>query len=688
MASNQVIPALPPGFELEGQSTPPPPEGFEIVGDKPAPSMLKDVAQSAVTGLRKGVLSIPAIPGDIMSGMRALEELLIRKSGIEPGTKQWDAYWNDPTTKAFENAKGVFPNSDDIQKFVTDRGSKFHNPETTAGKYAGAIAHGAGGNIVAKAKAIPHMMYMGAAGGAGGELASQLTEGNPLARFVGTLLAVTATGLPKALQPNSGKMIQEATEGLTPEQIAAANQAQAAGKSVGVDIMGPEALPQGPIQQLASDTMASKSGGRVISEFLEKRPRQITKAVTDLTNKIGTPEVPADTLNRAQKTATSVIEAEESARTAATRQGFRQSAKDAVSPNAIKRIGVEIDNAIGRVGESSESGKELAKIKARLFPGGSVETNVGRLHTLYKEAKEIIETPSINAGSPQKTIKGIVGPVVSKLGATLETYSPDLERSNALFARISKEVVDPIIQGDVGKIAGKGYDPQVTPPIQRILSVITDEKLSRPMTIRNVYSKLNAEDKKAFPQVVRLALQNAFDDAAKDVQAGTNRMLGANFKKAVYGTPQQRLNFIEMMAGVADANGIPKQDLQRGAVTLLDVLERTGKIPGIGSQTAGRLASEQMAKSSRVAGMAETVSAQPLTPIAKTLRDIAYRKAYKELADVFTSPNSVEKMLELSKYTPSSKKAQLLVAELLGAKMVLSDAGSDDTDNQEEKDDR
>ena len=165
---------------------------------------------------------------------------------------------------------------------------------------------------------------------------------------------------------------------------------------------------------------------------------------------------------------------------------------------------------------------------------------MGPLSTTYRETRAELAAPSINAGGAQKTAGGVVGPVNEQLKQVLEKNNAYYQGANKLYSDISKNVVDPLIQSDVGKVAGKGFDPQTFPTYSRVMSVLADPQLARPETIKQVYTALNAADKTAFPGIARVDLENVFDTAAKDLQSGANRMAGANFRNAIMGTAQQR----------------------------------------------------------------------------------------------------------------------------------------------------
>lgn len=685
MAADQVTPELPPGFQLENQtqSAPPLPPGFQMeqghsvedpqivkaIQRSSDPSVInKDGLLSMLSGIEKGIVGIPGVPQDINN----LVSLLRQKIGLI-----------DDKQFAHET-RGMLPTSQEMIEGAKKLGLPFHEPETSSGKILDAIGQAAGSAAIGgPLKNIAYRMLVGGAGGAGGEIADKLTEGMPGAKLVGSVLTGTAVGIGPALRTNAGAMIKEATQDVTPQQWQSAIATQEQAKKLGIPLMGPESLPMGSVQQLAADVNASKTGGRTIGAFLDKRPEQITSAVNRQLDKVATAEAPSDTIVRAQKSATDIISKEEKARTKSSAPYYEAAAKDRVSDADVDQITSKAAALSKQLEHIPEVHKQILDFNEQVL---LARGNVGKLDDVYKYWRNKIETSPINATSAEKFAAKKLGELVSSLDKTLRKNSGELTAGRDIYRQISEEVVDPLIQGDIGKIAGKGYDPQVTPPIQRILSVITDEKLARPLTIRNVYTRLNADNKDSFPHIVRLSLENAFDEASKDVQSGANRMLGANFKKSVYGTPRQRENFLEMMGGVAEANGVRRDDLQRGAVTLLDTLEKTGKIPGIGSPTGGRIETNAMARNSRVAGALDTVSTQPLGPLASKLRDIANRKAYRDLADAFTHPDSVQKLLELSKLTPSSMKAQLLAVEILTNRSTDKETGN--TGNQEEQNNR
>ena len=206
----------------------------------------------------------------------------------------------------------------------------------------------------------------------------------------------------KAVTSTPGRIIREATRDVTPAEWAAAQKLQEQSQAVGVPLLGPEALPKGPVQQLASDVMASKPGGRVLEPVLAARPGQMQTAVGEQIGKVAPEITPNAATYNAQKAATDYISAAEKVRTAVAKPLYGLAEKGTIPAQDLQPILNNIDTQIAKVGPASESGKALAALKERLAPGGTAETAMGPLSTTYRETRADSDAPSINAGGDRK----------------------------------------------------------------------------------------------------------------------------------------------------------------------------------------------------------------------------------------------------------------------------------------------
>jgi hypothetical protein len=121
------------------------------------------------------------------------------------------------------------------------------------------------------------------------------------------------------------------------------------------------------------------------------------------------------------------------------------------------------------------------------------------------------------------------------------------------------------------------------------------------------------------------------------------------------------------MRGVAKANGKDPDELVRGTKNLMEILQSTGKIPGVGSPTGGRVATNELAKRSTFAAGLEMVSAAPLAPISARIREWAMGGNYRRLAEILTAPDSIDRIIKIGKYKPTTVTSQALAVSLLEA---------------------
>lgn len=193
----------------------------------PQPSVGADIAKSGGIGLAKGLIAAAGLPGDaanlLTKGVHGATNYIADTFGLE----------REP-----EPTGNILPTSDEIQKYIESKTGKFYTPQTTAGKYTGAVAETVGnpfsylgpGGMLAKLTAAG---LTGVGSEAAGEAAHEYAPGmEPAARFIGGLLGGSAAGAVSATTQNIMRARQIPT---TAELQAAANQAYGAARSLGVE---------------------------------------------------------------------------------------------------------------------------------------------------------------------------------------------------------------------------------------------------------------------------------------------------------------------------------------------------------------------------------------------------------------------------------------------------------------------
>jgi hypothetical protein len=269
------------------------------------------------------------------------------------------------------------------------------------------------------------------------------------------------------------------------------------------------------------------------------------------------------------------------------------------------------------------------------------------------------------ATGDEKLIADVLGPHVPALGALVDQVSGPIRQGRQLYREITQQEIDPLRASSVGRMAppkGK-FDPSQPGDAEKAVGVIA--KGTDVDEIRQLHTHLNAQNPQAFPAVARGLLETTFEKATKPTLEGENVKMGAKWANDLRGKDQQRANFDEILRGVAAAHGVPADQLVQGTNVLFDVLKATGKIPGVGSPTAGRIASGAELSRNPITAAAETLSTQPATAVGRWAKDVYFGRRNAELAQWFTDPDTVQILVKMAKLKPDGVTARYYLGQLL-----------------------
>ena len=555
----------------------------------------------------------------------------------------------------------MYPRGKEIERFFFDNvGIPEYKPETAAGRVTQHVGELAGGSPLPGAG--PMVLGGGLLGGTMGEL----TRGTPYekwAQLAGDVVGSGAVGAYQAMRSTPGEMISRRTQDVTPQQWADAAQRQAAAKAQGVPLLGPESVDSPGLHRLAGDTIASAGGGPGMDKFLQQRPGQVAAAVEGNLNKIGPTTMPESVATRVENAATQVIRQAESARSNAAGPFYRASASTKIPQPSIDFLLNEIDAAKQNVGASTVRQLEALADDIRNSP------TIGTLHSNLKSfrAGNTINIPQYGAEPIAKEAAALAKPVERMAVSEMEATSPMFAQGQKTFRSMSPQV-DALKSGDVGRLANPnpGEIANVGGKLLQQAKIITDPNTARPDTIRNVARELGKVDETAFRDLARIHMENAFNQASKDVQAGANRMSAPNFRNSIAGTQQQRDNLKAILEEIAKSNGQSGSGAVAGFGNMLDTFERMGKVPNIGSPTASR--SEAFSEA-RNGGLTNNVLdmtrlTDPLHVLRNWWQDTVQRENFAELARVFTDPNSVELMRKMAITGPNTARTRALMVQM------------------------
>jgi hypothetical protein len=232
----------------------------------------------ATTAIPKGI--VKGVAGDILGSVGDIYGLT--KTGSDfirdrLPLPEWYRNIEDKANEILSPVDGLFqqiPDSEEIIEGLKDIGVPLDRPKTRLGRYIESYERGASGFLSGPAKWAKQMLKLGGVSGTAGEAGEELS-GSPLGRTaaqIGTLLLT-----PKLGYSNAGKLLNENMEFLTRPELRDAHRLVKDSHRIGFPLLGPEALPRGPIQGLAADTLASPTGGQLLGTLLKKRPEQVAR---------------------------------------------------------------------------------------------------------------------------------------------------------------------------------------------------------------------------------------------------------------------------------------------------------------------------------------------------------------------------------------------------------------------------
>jgi hypothetical protein len=499
-----------------------------------------------------------------------------------------------------------------------------------------------------------------------------------LAAGVSLPVALTVSAL---LSPSkAAKLSAEALKGVSKEEIALAVNLEKAANKQGIPMSAPELINNRVINVLGETIYGTNIGGGIMYNNLKDRPQALDRITQVLLNKITKDPDSIRAVNKKTEMNASKIlkEAKQERTTAAFEAGYKISNDAFVPADRVANIITKIDSEIAKLPQGSKNINMLKKLKTRLtVPLTPQErklgldnipvTNINKLDSVFKEFAEDVSKSNVNAAYKSyinseggRLLFNQGNGILDDLNALMKTNN-SYAKANATYEKLSKEVVE-FAADNIGKL-NKNVS-QAT-----IKNFIFNADNASPIDVRNTYKLFNKTDKTNFPQLARIFIENQ-----------TNKMLlgeslgeGYNLQKALVGTGKKKANFYEVLRGVAESNNVKPNELIKGFENFNKVLEKTAKIGNI--DRPGGASFADVFQKGVVKSVAQINSFMWRLKLATRLGEFQERKTVKQLADVFTTENSVQNLVKLAKENPNSVVAINRVRNLINVTMpVFKDA--------------
>lgn len=251
------------------------------------------------------------------------------------------------------------------------------------------------------------------------------------------------------------------------------------------------------------------------------------------------------------------------------------------------------------------------------------------------------------------------------LDVTDKVY-PDYPVARSAFAGDSP-AVDDLEKGVVGVIA-KLEDPKAKDAASKLFNPST----SGPRQVSIAKNSIGKTDPDAWQAIKRAYLEDMWQKASKESMSNQGLNRGGKFRAMLFGDKKQDVMLRTMLEPAEYANLL---DLSR-------VLEASGRVKQVGSDTAWNQELMRIERDQARPGLAKAAAFVRVTNWPKAIEEWSTERSLKnnarQMAHIITSPDAINNLKELRRLPPSSARAAVLTAYVLGIGSRAAAAVPDD----------
>ena len=516
-------------------------------------------------------------------------------------------------------------------------------------------AFGKIGSIPSFAKKAGENLLQGAIGGSAVELGKGSGITNPLAE---QLIAAGAMGVPGAvysMRNTPSTVVNQAMRNLTPEQLGQAQALVDRSYKLGNPITGSEAISQIaggtklPSIQRYVENVPRGEAANIMGEFMASRPQTNENVMANALRQIS-PNVPnAAVPNRLQAAGENLISGAEKSLSQNVKPLYQKAGGVSVYPAPDILANPKIADAVKAVRNTSEYGVKGA-------PTNSFETLIAAKKYLDDQyAGQMTATTGLKKGAA-----GVTGQAVSELSDYLKANSPEYAKGAHNYQVAQEKQIQPLKQGLVGAISETTGIPEQMIGQQGEILMPKNPKATFPEDIKRTVELLRRKDPTVAADWTRPELDGLFKQAAREKVTGGNQFGGANFAANIVGNKGQKDN---LQALVEASSG---KGTWQGFENMLETMQAQGqRVPAGSATTFNNLLTQEMESGGKGAFLKFPLN------IPSTIRNGVQAwelgKNTEMLAKMLIDPKSVEKLNELAKTKPDSRKARNIVNSVVGA---------------------
>jgi hypothetical protein len=556
----------------------------------------------------------------------------------------------------------------------------------------------------------------------GSEIGGALTEGTDgetLARLFGGFTGAGVGAFTRGLGNPVESIVRRSTRDMTPEQWQRSLETSDLARTMPIKPTGPEIISQATnggspltnVQRYVEGDVIH--GGRVMGPFMADRPRQFEAANEQIMDRLGIPQSPRPTTlgaeaGEAGKLAIGNVMEQ---RTAASAPDYAAANPQLMPEADVRAIIANMDAEIA-ADTTGTLQHSLGELRTRLRTAEAVPAvppaptgildhrgnpimdqgtpevpeqfaldiqNMDRARMRLRDTQDTIATSS----DPNRA--AFEGESGARLTHYLNQFNQLMRRNSNSFSAAqdayqtnTTHMVDPIVNGPVGKVANAGGDTRAagdaawpSNPLPGVAPEISDA-ITR---MQNVDPQ--RVDPQTIPQLLRNVWEDRFGTAMEPTQQGNRQFGGAKFFNTIAGTQGKR-DVLHAVLGALPTGqaGLPFVN------DILSLMQTTGHRRPVGSATEfNKSLSDELAADGKVslAQMALTGGANWLSKVSDFGRRVGKSQRIGELANLFTAPDSVAQMQRMVARGPSTVIPETIArAGLNGLNVLYGDQPAND----------
>jgi hypothetical protein len=488
-------------------------------------------------------------------------------------------------------------------------------------------------------------------------------------------------------QPGQLEVLADTTVGGLPGQIrqadVAANNMQAAAtgrlqqaKTARSDLWADTVETVGTAQkQQARDSLTKAMLGKDAADLGVKGA--VTDMQSRLANALSGKGEAADFLEAVKPVSAANATAREAAEGVRIAKTDLRNAKS-VPPETVLSAASDLQRLIAG---SPNTGKAtaLARLQKSLFDPATEApiTDPKKLNEiLTSEANKLKSIDLASSGVDAGTAKWIGSQIQGLRDKFGESFAP-IREANKQYARVTKEVIDPLKQSGVGQFATpRGFKPDVAASQAKLVALFNkgEDPMAKGSNIRTLAAELKKVDPEAFPDAFKTYLSGKLGESFAPTIGGAQLASPDAAEKvfsALFSNRNQWNGLRQGASAAAESFDLPPAQVVKGLESFAQITKALRSRPA----TVGGLQREevfQLSGKSYGADALRVFGFLPFEQVARRIEDATMAKTLQQFDKILTTPEGAAKLAELGKVPPMSGKA-LAIFSTIGAATATAD---------------